>query len=324
MTVASVAQALGLPGISLESAHLAADKLAMKDRFATRGVPIPWYAPVASSAELERIFVREGLPLVLKPVDSRGARGVLRLRPDMDLAWAYGEALKHSPTGRVMIERYLDGPQVSTESLMVDGHCHTPGFADRNYEFLDRFAPHIIENGGQLPSALPSAQQQAVRDLVQRAALAMDIRDGVVKGDIVVHDGKPFVIELAARLSGGYFCTHEIPLSSGVDLVGMALRQVIGDPVSAAELTPRFARGVAQRFLFPAPGRVVAIDVPDWIGLDPDIALCEIRTSPGAMIEATVSHPARPGVVIATGVDRPAAVAKAEAAVAAIRIETAE
>ena len=71
-----------------------------------------------------------------------------------------------------MVERFPFGPQVSTESLVVDGLSYTKGFSDRNYEFLGRYAPHIIENGGQLPSHLDDAAQQAVRGLVQEAALS--------------------------------------------------------------------------------------------------------------------------------------------------------
>lgn len=130
-----------------------------------------------------------------------------------------------------MVERFPFGPQVSTESLVVDGLSYTKGFSDRNYEFLDRYAPHIIENGGQLPSHLDDAAQQAVRGLVQEAALSIGIRIGMVTGDIVLTNGKPHVIELAARLSGGYFCTHEIPLNTGVNLVRAAIRQAVGEPV---------------------------------------------------------------------------------------------
>jgi len=321
-TVAAVSAELGLPGISPEAARLAADKLAMKDCFAAAGVAVPWYAPVEDAGHLGRLCRQCGFPAVLKPVDSRGARGVLRLTETSDRAWAYQTSRAESPSGRVMLERYLDGPQVSTESLVIGGEAYTPGFSDRNYEFLQRFAPHIIENGGELPSHLPRDQQQAICELVGRAAAAMGIADGVVKGDIVVHRGVPHVIELAARLSGGYFCSHEIPLNTGVDFVGAAIRRCLGDPLDPAELTPRFQRGVAQRYLFPEPGRVVRIDVPEWITADPDIALCEIRTRIGADVAPAHNHPARAGVVIATGADRQAAVAKAEAAVAAINVVT--
>jgi hypothetical protein len=88
--------------------------------------------------------------------------------------------------------------------LSSDGKCFTPGFSDRNYEYLERYAPFFIENGGDLPSSLPPKIQAKVRDVVARAAAALGIVNGTVKGDIVVHDGEPYVIELAARLSGGF------------------------------------------------------------------------------------------------------------------------
>lgn len=321
LTVASVAAALGLPGISLESARLASDKLAMKQRFAYDAIPIPWFSAVESTDHLKALVAAEGLPLVIKPVDSRGSRGVLRLLPETDVVLVYATAKGHSPTGRVMLERFLPGPQVSTESLVIDGVAYTPGFADRNYEYLDRFAPHIIENGGQLPSHLDEATQQAVRDLVQQAALSMGIRNGVVKGDIVVADGKPHVIELAARLSGGYFCTHEIPLNTGVDLVGAAIRQALGEPVDPTDLQPKFNRPVAQRYFFPKPGEVTTVQGVDNFVNHPDVAYLELRVKPGDRIGPVDSHPARAGVVITTGETRLAAIALAENVAAGISIQ---
>mgnify|MGYP002152268180 CR=1 FL=1 len=320
LTVASVAAALGLPGIPIESARLATDKLAMKQRFFDDGVPIPWFSPVESVDHLKALIVTEGLPLVIKPVDSRGSRGVLRLLPETDLDWAYAKAAGHSPTDRVMLERFLPGPQVSTESLVIDGVAHTPGFADRNYEYLERYAPHIIENGGQLPSHLDNATQQAIRDLVQQAALSMGIRNGVVKGDIVVTDGKPYIIELAARLSGGYFCTHEIPLNTGVDLVGAAIRQALGEPVNPADLQSRFNRPVAQRYFFPEPGVVTGVEGAKAFVGHPNVAYLELRTNPGDRIGPIDSHPARAGVVIATGDTLDEAVALAEEVATSIKI----
>ena len=321
LTVASVAAALGLPGIPVESARLATDKLAMKQRFAADGVPIPWFSAVESADHLKALVAAEELPLVIKPVDSRGSRGVLRLLRGTDLAWAYATAKSHSPTSRVMLERFLPGPQVSTESLVIDGVAYTPGFADRNYEYLERFAPHIIENGGQLPSHLDEATQQAVRDLVQQAALSMGIRNGVVKGDIVVTDGKPYVIELAARLSGGYFCTHEIPLNTGVDLVGAAIRQALGEPVDPTDLQPKFNRPVAQRYFFPRPGVVTAVQGAETFTNHPDVAYLELRVKPGDRIGPVDSHPARAGVVITTGESLEAAVGLAEKVAAEISID---
>jgi biotin carboxylase len=322
VTVASVAAALDLPGIPIASAHLAADKLAMKHRFAAENLPVPWFSPVDSVEDLRRIVAERDYPVVLKPVDSRGARGVLRLTPGVDLEWAYRLSHRHSPTGRVMIEQFLSGPQISTETMVLDGVAHTPGFSDRNYEYLEKFAPHIIENGGELPSHLPPALQQAVRDVVQRAACSMGITNGVVKGDVVVCDGEPYVIELAARLSGGYFCSHEIPLSTGVSFVEQAIRLALGESLNPSELVPRFQRGVAQRYLFPEPGRVTQISGVEETERCPGIAFCEVRVTPGDIVGTVDSHPARAGVVIATGDTRQEAMERAIAAVTSIKIET--
>jgi biotin carboxylase len=321
-TVAGVAQALGLPGISLEAAYLASDKFAMKEKFTADGVPVPWFSAVNSVAELCEIAAQRDFALVVKPVDSRGARGVLRLAPEMDLHWAFEFARQESPTGRVMVEEFLDGPQISTESIVLDGVAYTPGFADRNYEFMERFAPHIIENGGDLPTQTSAEGQKAVRELIHQAAASMGVDNGVVKGDVVLHRGKPFLIELAARLSGGYLCTHETPLSTGVDFVGCAIRLALGEKVDPGELTPRFQRCISQRYLFPPPGRVIAIRGAARAENLPGVVFCQVRVAEGDVIGPVNSHPARAGLVMAMGESRAEAMARAQAAIAAIEIET--
>ena len=323
VTVASVAAELGLPGVSLEAARLSADKLAMKRRLAEHGVAIPAFAQVATAAGLRAYKAEHGYPLVVKPVDSRGARGVLLLRDGtLDLAWAYETARSQSATGRVIVERFLAGPQISTESLVVDGRVHTTGLVDRNYEYLGRFAPHVIENGGELPSRLSLDIQAAVHDLVQQAAEALEVRSGVIKGDIVLCDDHPHVIEAAVRLSGGYMCTHEIPLSTGVDFVGQAIRIALGETPGPSDLCPTRSRGVAQRWLFPAPGRVRGVRGVEAVAGLPDIALCEVRVGAGDLVPPVSSHASRAGVVIATAATREQAICRARAALARIAIET--
>ncbi len=322
LTVATVAAALNLPGIPLTAAQLAMDKLAMKQCFATDGVAIPRFLQIESVEHLQEQAEEMGLPLVIKPVDSRGARGVLRLTAAVDLAWAFSHARDNSPTGRVMVEEFLAGPQISTESLVVDGVCYTPGFSDRNYELLERYAPHMIENGGDLPSYLPESTQLQVKNLVEQAAASMGITNGVVKGDIVVTAEKPRVIELAARLSGGYFCSHEIPLNTGVDLVGCAIRQCLGEQIDPTDLQPRFQRPTCQRYLFPEPGEVLSVTGAEQAARMPGVEFCEVRVKPGDMVLPINSHPARAGVLICSGETRQQALEQIETAIAAIKIIT--
>jgi biotin carboxylase len=321
-TTAAVAVALGLPGIAPEAARLAMDKLAMKERFAADGVPVPWFAAVAGPDDVRAAVRERGRDLVIKPADSRGARGVQRLIAATDLDAIYAEAKRHSPSSRVMVEQFLAGPQVSTESLVIDGVAVTPGFSDRNYEFMDRFAPFIIENGGELPSHLPADVQTSVRELVNRAAASMGVTRGVVKGDIVVCRGKLYVIELAARLSGGYFCSHEIPHNTGVDFVGAAIRQCLGEEVMPEELSPRFSRGVAQRWVFAEPGVITDISGVETARNMPGVFFLEMRAILGDVVAPINCHPARLGVIMAEGQTREQAIAAAEAAVSAIIVTT--
>lgn len=322
LTVATVASHLKLPGITIESATLASNKLLMKERFAAEGISIPWFQKLNSSTELKNIVSQTSKAFVIKPVDSRGARGVLMVDKYSDHDWAFEESLSHSPTHQVMIEKFLDGPQVSTESLMIDGKCFTVGFADRNYEFMKKFAPYIIENGGDLPSHLPKNVQSEIRILIESAAQVLGIRNGVVKGDVVYHQGRPYIIEIAARLSGGYFCSHQIPLNTGIDFVGKAIRQALGEPISPSELIPICNRGVSQRYFFPPAGKVESVKIPAWITHDPDITFFKLNISEGDVVPTISSHTARSGNVITTGIDRKSAIAKAESVISAVEIKT--
>jgi biotin carboxylase len=322
MTVAGVAAALGLPGIPAESARLAADKLAMKRALQRAGIPIPWFRRIASLDELRNAIAERGYPVVLKPIDGRGSRGVLRLTEQCDLAWAFAHATSQSRRGGVMVEEFLAGPQISTEGLLVDGVGTTCGFIDRNYEHLGRFAPYIVENGGEQPSALPAPAQRQISAAAMDAGRALGLVNGSVKGDMVWTDRGPYVIEIAARLSGGWMATDQVPLGTGVDLVGCAIRQALGETIRADELRPRWHRGVAIRYFFPRPGRVAAIDGADRFAGVPWVHRLGFFVAPGDALEPTTDHTRRAGFVIASGTTREEAVARAQSVVDAVRIVT--
>jgi biotin carboxylase len=222
-----------------------------------------------------------------------------------------------------MVEQYLDGPQVSTESLVTGGQCFTPGFSDRNYEFLERYTPFFIENGGDLPSHLPQETQEKVRDLVARAAQALGVREGTVKGDIVIHKNEPYVIELAARLSGGFFCTREIPLNTGVDFIGAAIRIALGEKVAEADVTPKHFTPVIQRYVFPKPGTVRTVNGAEEARRVAGVAELVITARPGDVIPPAGDKRPSGAMVLATGKNRDAALKAANDALSLIRIDTA-
>ena len=337
VTAAAIAEAFRLAGPSMETACLTADKLAMKERLRSAGVAIPWFSQVRDPEDLRKLSQKRGLPLVLKPVDSRGARGVLKLSSGIDLDWAYHHSKAFSPSSRVMVEEFLEGPQFSTESLFQQGHAVTPGFTDRNYSRLDQFAPFMVEDGGQMPTALGQGDRDAVTETLEQAARVLGIETGVAKGDMVLTPDGPRVIEIASRLSGGWFSSHQIPLATGVDFLGAAIRVALGESVSPEELIPRVAlgesvspeeliprydKGSAIRYFFPNPGRVVGIRHASRLSALPWVHLLMITTQLGDRVLPLTDHTCRAGFVLAEGETRQEAVYRAEAVIREIKIET--
>src|SRR5881392_4160850 len=102
--VAAVAEALGLPGIGVETAHLMTQKIAMRRRFAEQGVPQPRFAAARGLLEARAAAETVGFPAVLKPADSGGQRGVFRLESMDDLDAHLHAALSESPTEEAIIE----------------------------------------------------------------------------------------------------------------------------------------------------------------------------------------------------------------------------
>jgi biotin carboxylase len=302
--VADLAAHLGTPGPSRETARVATDKTLMKQRFAERGIAIPWFQQIERYAELEAIVARRGLPLVLKPIDRSGSRGVFLLEPGCNLRDLFARSYAFSRVGRCLVEEYLEGPQISTETILSNGVGITPGFADRNYELLDRFRPQFMENGGWIPSALAPEERAAVEDLVVRASLALGVTDGVTKGDVVVTRRGPVMIELAARLSGGDFCESLVPLSSGINYVETAIRIAIGERPDLSALVPTRNRCVANRYFFADPGRLLRIDGVEALAEEPWLVKLSLRYAPGDVVPPTTSHAERAGVFVVVGDDR--------------------
>ena len=322
LTVATIADKLNLPGIPIDTAKIVSDKILMKDCFKKNNLPISHYKEIFNANEINDVIKLYGLPLVVKPADSRGARGVIMITKEKDIEWAYSISKSFSPKKKVLVEKYMSGPQISTESLVINGEVFTIGFSDRNYEYLEKYAPYMIENGGDLPSKLDQEETALIRSAVEKTAKALNIHNGVIKGDMVLTNKKPFIIEVAARLSGGYFCSHEIPFNTGVNFVGNAIKLALGEEIKKSDIKIRLNRSISQRYLFPRPGKVIKIQIPQWIKSNNDILLFDLRIKVGDVIKETIHHPSRAGLVICTGADNNLAKKLAKKVINEIIIET--
>ncbi|KKM93633.1 hypothetical protein LCGC14_1206400 [marine sediment metagenome] len=328
-SVAHIAHALGLPGISVESAKLASDKVVMKWKFLECGVPTPMFWAVIAPG---KAFLLEwGYPVIVKPVDNCGARGVTHVMSDADIEWACQVARDNSFENYIIVEEFVEGLQLSTESMMYKGKCYTVSISERNYD-LERFAPYMIEDGGVIPARLTFEETESVKKVVAQAAKSLGIENGPVKGDIVMSKDGPMVIEMAARLSGGYLCTSQIPLVYNVNLVEQTIKLALGRELDTNDLIPHESCRMGIRYFFPKPGRVVSIkgfdELGDWgrLAIDEDdfdwVVKKMLNLQVGDIVEPCIDHTKRVGFVHCVGRTQEEAEQRAINAVNSVKIKT--
>ena len=322
LTVASIAEKLSLPGITTETARKCSDKFLMKETLLAAGIPIPWFSLVKSVSELCSIISERGFPLVIKPVDSRGARGVIRITQSLDLEWVFEYTKSFSPTSRVMVEEFLQGQQYSTESVIMDEKNITLGFAERNYEFLEELSPYIIENGGQQPAKIDKKELDSIVKLVEKSSQILGISNATSKGDVVMTKEGPKIIEIAPRLSGGYFSSDQIPLATGINVIEIAIRLSLGEKINKDKLLFRHQNAVAIRYFFPKPGKITSISNTDSFKNKSWVHKLDLFYGVGDVLEKITDHTKRCGFVITTGNTRDEAVERAKTVVKNIQILT--
>ena len=320
VTVAAAAAHAGLPGIPVEAARNTKNKVRTRQALDHAGIPNPPWAEVKTLDQAQTAARRIGLPLMMKAVDNSASRGTSRVDDASGLAGALAAAKAASTTGTALLEGCFTGEEQSVE-ILFDEHSrvHRLNIVDRPF---DRSGAYAIELGHVNPTALGPAEQDALFALAELAAAATGVRFGAFKADTIWTPDGPRIIEVTARLSGGFDCQYTTPLSSGRSFIRAAMCLSVGRPIDPADLTPRWRRHAAAWVAFPDPGRVVQIgNVEDVLKL-PGVAEVFLRVGSGDVIQPYRDCGARPAFVIAVGDTREQAISRAQAGAAALKIET--
>jgi|APSaa5957512535_1039671.scaffolds.fasta_scaffold11162_1 biotin carboxylase len=304
--VSKVSSYFDWTGPSLETGILASHKYKMKVRFKEMGVAVPKFSIVKNSKKILACWDEWKVKrVIIKPTDRAGSRGirVISSRDEVDSAFKY--ASSHSINGEILLEEYIEGLQISTETIVVDGHFKTPGFADRVYEEMQCFWPNIMENGGWLPSLIDKKLYLKVISLVENSAKALGIKNGVAKGDVVICPKKgPMMIEMAARLSGGDFSESLVPLSTGVNYVRTVIEIAMGVIPDMNELKPKKNKVVANRYFFPPKGILNDIRGVEKARKTLQLNKLDLYVKSGDTLPEIDSHGKRAGVFVVFGDDR--------------------
>lgn len=321
--VSKVAEKMNLPGLSSEIAEVATNKKTRIECFKKKNIPSPNFFYASSITEILEKIKNFDFPLVMKPIDNAGSRGVSKIE-NLDLIEdRYNEAISFSKSKTVLIEEFLNGPQISTESIIVNDKIITTGFADRNYDVDKQFFPYFIENGHTIPSILSDQEKSSVISTVENAIRALGIDFGVAKGDLILDNGIPKVLEMAVRTSGGRFASDMVPLATGVNILKPLIQMSLGEKISMEFLKPKFHKAAAQRFFFPPIGKLNSINgvnnafqIPGVydIYLNPNIKI-------GDYLKPITNHSERVGHVIAYADTREKAINIAEKVIKTVRFE---
>ncbi len=308
--------------IPLQSAQLSEDKFISKEFMKEHNIAIPNYSLVNNIEDILAFVEKNELPVVIKPVDNSASRGISYVNSVEGIKDYLNYALEFSKQKKVQVEKYLLGPQISTESFVINGEIHNIGFADRNYEDMEIFLPNIIENGGDLPSMhMKEKHKNQLKSYLGIIAKELNIQNGIIKGDIVLYNDKLYVIEFALRLSGGNFSTIEIPANTGVDFLKIAIKLHMNMEVYKDEFKQVKNDFISLRYKFVEEGyggTIKEIYIPKN---NNNILLSNFHAQVGEKVsEKTTDHAKRLGFVIAKGRSREEAVKNAQSFLDKVKI----
>jgi biotin carboxylase len=275
---ARAAEKLSMRHMSARSAARCRDKYQTRSLLDAAGLPAVRYGLAHSADEAVEIASSLGFPVVVKPRSLAGSVGVVLAASAEEarsaFALASGAGYATLPRGNgVLVEEFLDGPEISVDSVVADGSVTLVHVARKRLGF----APHFEEIGHLVTGWESEPWADAVRDLVVGAHRALGVELGVTHAELRLTAAGPRLVELNGRLGGDL-----IPLASrcatGIDLVVAAAELSLG---RVPDVTPAFRRAAEVRFVYPPHDAVVrGIDVSAAAAV-PGIDHVAVLASPG-------------------------------------------
>ncbi|MDX6451467.1 MAG: hypothetical protein QOH16_1516 [Gaiellaceae bacterium] len=315
LPAAEIACVLGLPGIGAEVARAMTDKTVMRSRLEAADVPQPRYAVLTRESDARAVVETIPLPAVLKPADSGGQRGLFMIEEPADVVDHLAEALSFSPSGRAMLEEYVDG-------IELNGIIVVRGGEPTLLTLSDRLRPPGLGFGvgwiHRYPSSLERSVLDRVRDVAFDAVRVLGLRDGIAFPQLIATGDDVRLIEIAARIAAGQMADL-VRFGTGIELFDVAIAQALGRPVSDALVIPSAQRPIAIHFLTASPGvlplgTVSAISGLDVVRSSPGVLDASLYFDVGATITPLQVDADRRGYVVATGETAEEALALAEEA----------
>lgn len=251
-TIAYVCKQNNLIGLSEQSALNCTDKIEMIKRFKNADVPSPKFSEVASLEELEIALDQISFPCILKPSDNSGSRGVTLCKSAEECIANYEYVVSSSRNGKILVEEYMKGPEVSVEVFIEKGVAHVLQITDK----ITTGAPHFVELGHSQPTRLAESICREIRSVAQKACESVGLVDGPAHLEMIITDDGSKMVEMGARMGGDCITSHLVPLSTGIDMTKQTIRYSLGLPI---DLNQKYYKASAVRFITVKQGKIVKI-----------------------------------------------------------------
>lgn len=249
--MARIAEKYGFPFYSVEAAQWSTDKFKMKERFELGGVPHAQGRLISKAEEADGLV----FPVIVKPRDNSGSRGVKLCRNNEELQVSINEALENSKLDTVLVEEFIEGQEYSIESLHHDGKSEVIQFTEKKTtEF-----PYNVELGHIQPANISDGNKQKIREIVEKIGNALYFENCPSHTELKINDRGIFVIETSPRLGGDYITSTLTPLSTGVNLEDELLKMSLGEIITP---TPNAIQYAGVRFFSFKEGSIIK-HVPD-------------------------------------------------------------
>lgn len=321
VTVAAAAARAGLPGIPVQAARNTKSKVLMRRCFDRHGIPNPEWGEASTLQEAQAAALRIGFPLVVKAVDNAASRGTTRVSDANRLEAAFKTAAANSTTGTALLEKCLQGEEQSVEILFdAAGGCHHLNVVDRIFQDSGAYA---IELGHVNPSGLPPSRKSELFALAESAARATGVNLGAFKADTIITPAGPRILEVTARLSGGFDCQYTTPLATGRNFIRAAMMLALGEEIEARDLEhQRHLFAAAWAYLPSSTGTIRHIAGVEEARRLTGVREIFLRLQVGDELTSYENCAQRAAFVIATGNSRRQAIDHARQAAGALKFET--
>lgn len=239
VTAAYVQEQMGLPAFGpYESVCILQNKDRFRNFLTQHGFNVPKAKGFASIEEAMAEKYWYPWPVIVKPTDSAGSKGVTRVDRLEDLRPALEVAFAHSLSKRVIVEEFIEkaGCSSDTDSFSVDGELKFVSFSAQRF---DEHAPNpYTPSAYSWPSTMTAEQEAELTSEIQRLLKLLGMRTSIYNIETRVGtNGKPYIMEVSPR-GGGNRLAEMLRFATGVDLITNAVRAAVGDEVMAVEQKP--------------------------------------------------------------------------------------